>query len=508
MIAIILAAGRGTRLGELGEVLPKCLLPIGGSTSLELYQRAFERAGVVAGVIVVGGYQVDEVRRRLPAGFRLIENAQYATTNSLTSLQLALEQVDDDIVVVNADVVYHPDLLGRFLRHHRRTAVLVDEMREFEAREDHVRVVDGKIRELSRTVSATESFGEVAQTFRVAREHLPLVKTFVSEQLDAGGGQLYGGAVLMPLIDAGHVHAVYTHQQAWGEFDTADDYRRCVAMAEAHHLTPDYGSYGMADVAPPAPESARSLSAMAAAAWNCFRHHQLPWRLRWLGPLPRAFCRSPRRTFRRLKPLARGTLTVEGFLLDEYGPAMLADLMEHAADLGIRPFLLWGTLLGCVREGHFIRNDHDIDLGLMAEEFGQLAELKRRMVACGYRVRRETPNKLSLTHPCVPLSLDIDVLTTARGHCWNCDPPEDAELANAYWFPRDSLAELSVRILEGVEVYVPVGAEEILTTIYGTWQVPQAKRDYARGPLNLMLWSTTAAAVLHRGAGGFVTGKP
>jgi choline kinase len=488
MIAIILAAGRGTRLGELGETLPKCLLPIGNSTSLDLYHSAFERAGVVDGVIVVGGYQIDEVRRRLPPGFRLIENPHYASTNSLTSLQLALEHVgDEDIVVVNADVVYHPDLLGRFLRHHRRTALLIDEMREFDASEYHARVVDGKVHQLDRAVSAAESFGEDAQTFRVAREHLPLVRAFVAEQLDAGHGELYGGAVLMPLIDAGLVHAVYTHQQAWGEFDTADDYRRCVAMAEAHHVSPDYGSYGMADVSPPPPGRARSVSTIARAAWSCIRRRQLPWRLRWLGPLPRAICRSPRRTLRCLRPLASGTLTVEGFLLDEYGPRMLADLMGHAAELGIRPFLLWGTLLGCVREGHFIHNDHDIDLGLLAEEFGQLAELKRRMVARGYRVRVETPNKLSLLHPRVPLSLDIDSLTDARGHRWNCDPADGAELAYAYWFPRDSVAEVSVRTFEGIDVYVPAGAAEILTTIYGTWQVPQPKRDYVRGPLNLML---------------------
>jgi choline kinase len=501
VIAIILAAGRGTRLGELGETLPKCLLPIGNRTSLELYDRAFLRAGVVDDVIVVGGYRIDEVRRQLPSGFRLIENPRYASTNSLTSLLLALESVEDqDIVVVNADVVYHPDLLGRFLRHHRRTAVLIDEVREFDEREDHVRVVDGRVRELNRSVSRADSFGEVAQTFRVAREHLPLVSAFANEQLEAGHDQLYGGHVLTPMIDAGLVHPVYTHEEMWGEFDTPDDYRRCVALAEAHLGNADYGSYGMADGSPhaAAPPASRSLSQLMRSAWRCVVCRELPWRLRWLGLLPRALCHSPRRTLRWIGPFAAGSLTREGFRLHVYGPRMLADLMSDAAVVGIKPFLLWGTLLGCVREGHFIRDDHDVDLALMAPDFGGMAELKRRMLARGYRVRMETPNKMSFMHARLPVWLDIDSLMDARDHCWNCDPADGAVLAPAYWFPRQSLEQLSVCTFEGVEVYLPAGAEEILATIYGTWRVPQQKRDFVRGPLNLMLWRATEAAAIAR----------
>lgn len=498
MIAIILAAGRGTRLGELGGALPKCLLPIGNSTSLELYARAFDRAGTVDDAIVVGGYRIDEVRRQLPSGFRLIENPHYASTNSLTSLLLALECVDDqDIVVVNADVVYHPDLLGRFLRHHRRTALLIDEMREFDEREYHARVMDGKVRELNRSVSSADSFGEDAQTFRAAREHLPLIRAFAREQLEAGHVQLYAGHVLAPMIDAGLVYAVYTHQQSWGEFDTADDYQRCVALAEAHPVILDYGSDGLADGSPPdsatvAPRKSRSLLAITRAAWRSVVRGELPWRLRWLGQMPRALWHSPRRALRWLKPVATGSLTIEGFWLQVYGPRMLADLMSDASELGIRPFLLWGTLLGCVREGHFIRNDEDVDLALLEADFGRIPELKRRMLARGYRSRMESPDKMSFLHPRLPLWLDIDRVVHARDHGWICDPPAGAVMAHAYWLPRDSLAELSLRKFEGVEVYVPRNAAEILTATYGIWQVPQQKRDYLRGPLNLMLWRTTA----------------
>ena len=71
MKAIILAAGRGTRLVDLGSDLPKCLLPLNSQSSLEWYRRSFDRVGVVDDVIVVGGYRIDTLRERKPPGFAL-----------------------------------------------------------------------------------------------------------------------------------------------------------------------------------------------------------------------------------------------------------------------------------------------------------------------------------------------------------------------------------------------------------------------------------------------------
>src|SRR4051812_18880707 len=46
MHAMILAAGRGTRLGSLGQVTPKVLLELGGEPLLARHLRYLEREGV------------------------------------------------------------------------------------------------------------------------------------------------------------------------------------------------------------------------------------------------------------------------------------------------------------------------------------------------------------------------------------------------------------------------------------------------------------------------------
>ncbi len=66
--AVILAAGRGTRLGnEYTKGLPKCLLELGGQTLLRHQIAALQAVGV-RGIVVVTGYrkeQVEECGRQL-----------------------------------------------------------------------------------------------------------------------------------------------------------------------------------------------------------------------------------------------------------------------------------------------------------------------------------------------------------------------------------------------------------------------------------------------------------
>jgi len=501
--AIILAAGRGSRLGDLGSELPKCLLSINGQSSLERYRRAFDRAGIVKEVIVVGGYRIDLMRERLPAGFRLIENDRFATTNSLYSLWLALESAGDgeDIAVVHGDVVYEPDLLGRFLRTPRRNALLVDELKPFDGREYHVRVADGRVRALSNRLPEHESAGEDAQTFKVARESLAMIREFARHTLENGGEGHYGGHVLTALIEKGLLQPVYTNQQFWSEFDTADDYRRCseqvAGMDDRLPVFPGYGTDGHSQAAQPARESPngdgsgpRSALRLGRSLVRSLARAELPWRLRWIPEYASGLRHSPRRALRLFPVTANGSLSRRGLWLQLYGHEMLRAVMAAAEEVGIKPFLLWGTLLGYVRDGGLIFNDHDVDMGLLDADFRRVPELKERMLARGYSVRLHLPGKISFRHPRIEwLWLDIDRLREMRDHLWSMSPSEDDPVTFAYGFSRESFASLERRTLEGVEVYVPVGAEEVLETIYGTWSVREEKKeDWLRGPANLTLW--------------------
>lgn len=108
MKAVILAAGMGERLAPSGWTKPKCLLPFGGRTLLDRVVSAATACGI-GHVVVVVGYQQHLVRDAMAAHDAHVEfvvNADFAATNTIHSLYLAGEHLDDDFVYFNADVLF------------------------------------------------------------------------------------------------------------------------------------------------------------------------------------------------------------------------------------------------------------------------------------------------------------------------------------------------------------------------------------------------------------------
>ena len=113
MKAIILAAGKGTRL-DGAAVKPKCLVEVGGLT---LLQRQIEtlRSLDVNEIVIVVGFGADSIREACDARIAFVENSKFAETSSLYSLWLAQEHLEQGFVVLNSDVLFHPQLLADLL---------------------------------------------------------------------------------------------------------------------------------------------------------------------------------------------------------------------------------------------------------------------------------------------------------------------------------------------------------------------------------------------------------
>lgn len=102
MNAVILAAGRGSRLGSLTDGCPKCLVRLGGRTLLQWQLEALRGAGV-SRIAVVRGYGAERVTAPNLVAF---ENPRWAETNMVVSLSCASEWLSSEPCVVSyGDVV-------------------------------------------------------------------------------------------------------------------------------------------------------------------------------------------------------------------------------------------------------------------------------------------------------------------------------------------------------------------------------------------------------------------
>ncbi len=120
--AVIMAAGKGTRMGEVD--LPKVLYPVADQPMLCWVIRACQEAGVSRCVVVIG-YKGDEVRQAL-AGFDGIEFAEQTdpkgTAHAVQVTQPLFEdQPATDVFVLAGDgPLIRARTLGRLLEIHRR----------------------------------------------------------------------------------------------------------------------------------------------------------------------------------------------------------------------------------------------------------------------------------------------------------------------------------------------------------------------------------------------------
>jgi choline kinase len=163
MDALILAAGRGTRL-KRGR--PKCLVEIGGRPLIHHQLDALDRAGVDR-VIVVAGFQIARVRRALPADAVVVPNRLYAETNSLYSFWLARGEVGDDVIVLNGDVLF-PSLLAELLARWRGSALAYDSGSGDEDEHMKVAISRGALEAMSKTLPAARSAGENVGSIRLS----------------------------------------------------------------------------------------------------------------------------------------------------------------------------------------------------------------------------------------------------------------------------------------------------------------------------------------------------
>lgn len=158
MQAVILAAGFGSRLERVSGGKPKCLLPIGGKPLIEHQIEMLHDAGI-GKILVVVGYKAEEIKDTLGDRVEYIENTIYDETNSLYSFWLASDWISGPFVLLNCDLLFHPDILYRLIGK-GGNALAFDSTSSKGNEQTKVAVHEGKVVDLGKDLSPTMARGE------------------------------------------------------------------------------------------------------------------------------------------------------------------------------------------------------------------------------------------------------------------------------------------------------------------------------------------------------------
>ncbi len=119
--AIILGAGEGSRLKPLTENIPKCMVEVCGRSILRNALSLFAEKGVETTRIVVG-HLASVLREHFGSSFKAmkieyIENVEYSSTNSMYSLYLGLQGIQESTWLLEGDVFFEPSILEKPVKH-------------------------------------------------------------------------------------------------------------------------------------------------------------------------------------------------------------------------------------------------------------------------------------------------------------------------------------------------------------------------------------------------------
>ena len=122
MKAIILAAGRGSRMGPLTDAMPKCMTPLDGQPLLHRAVATLTGCGI-DDVVVVRGYRAQDIEA---PGVRYCDNPAWDSTNMLGSLFSNPHEIVGELIISYADIVFETGVVETALASPAEIAPVVD----------------------------------------------------------------------------------------------------------------------------------------------------------------------------------------------------------------------------------------------------------------------------------------------------------------------------------------------------------------------------------------------
>ncbi|MDD5757808.1 MAG: phosphocholine cytidylyltransferase family protein [Desulfobulbaceae bacterium] len=232
MKAIILAAGRGSRMKSLTDERPKCLVELRGKPLLAWQLKALHEAGITE-IAIVTGY-----KRELLIDRGLVEfyNPRWAETNMVSSLTCAAEWLEEEPCVVSySDIFYNSSAVTALINCHALLAVTYDvnwrllwEKRFIDPLLDAETFrlkVDGTLAEIGNKPKTVEEVeGQYMGLLRFTPKSWDEVVRIRAHLSNVECDKMHMTGTLQKIITAKRVPVVAVpYEGDWGEIDSAKD---------------------------------------------------------------------------------------------------------------------------------------------------------------------------------------------------------------------------------------------------------------------------------------------
>ncbi|MHA1978769.1 MAG: phosphocholine cytidylyltransferase family protein, partial [Candidatus Hodarchaeales archaeon] len=225
--AIILAAGKSIRLYPYSQDLPKPLVPIGGQPVLKYIISSLKQYGI-HDIVVVTGFQDQKIYEVFNGEVRFIYNPFFSVSSILASLSLAINEMDSPLLILYADILFDPTIIGS-LMHDQNDISLAVSSSDHDTEAEEVIIENGTVIEIGKDIlPSTSSVLEFAGIARFNQEGVRVLSETIEElSREEGFLDMKLPAIINRLIMKGH--KIYTKTIAtdyWIDIDLDKDVQR------------------------------------------------------------------------------------------------------------------------------------------------------------------------------------------------------------------------------------------------------------------------------------------
>jgi choline kinase len=236
--AAVLAAGRGTRMGG---ATPKTLLPLDGKEPLLHYiLEGLARTGI-DDLLVVTGHRAEELQEYVTShtsasSVAFVRNARFASWGNFHTVRVALDQSPGmEMLVVNSDVVVHPDVYRRVADAAGDLVLAVQRSKRLDEEDMRVQLSGNRVLAIGKQLVMPLSHGEYAGVSLLRPDAARLYSEISTELEWRARTDLYYedvyGLMLEQRVDA---RAAVVEPGEYAEVDTPEDVADAVAVVERH----------------------------------------------------------------------------------------------------------------------------------------------------------------------------------------------------------------------------------------------------------------------------------
>ena len=237
MQAIILSAGRGSRLLPLTTDLPKCLLPVGLTSVLNmqldtLFQQGIEKVTVVTGF---NEHLVKEEIRARSKGpkVKTLYNPFYQVADNLASCWMARKAMKSDFLLINGDTLFSPAVLEAVLSAPANDiAVTIDQKTRYDGDDMKVTLDGAQLTAIGKTLLPQQTQGESIGMLRFMGEGPRIFRDELKRlmKIEDGMKSWFLSAIDGLAKSGQQIDTINIKGSTWAELDTPEDYEICRSL--------------------------------------------------------------------------------------------------------------------------------------------------------------------------------------------------------------------------------------------------------------------------------------